>query len=389
MASSQAEIYEEIRYFERLIAENEQLIREDTAYFDRVGWNQASPGQMDGMRNKIYEWEDHIKELRARLRTIEYEESLSPEQRTLERLRRDSSILEQFIKRTNCAWNQQDWLGLLDDLRRAGFTPLDAAEVGKFLEQLAKQRLNDSEKKARETLANAEKKLQALSSQRVQEFAPNEIQSAQSNFAKAKQLVQTKSYVNYLKCTELASQVINLVQKAEDTKKRVVAERRRPYEEKLKNKESSHYSNISFIRNEYDPKIRELEKLKKQKEDKFSKFKNKPSGWLWVFAILGGYGIWWLYLSGLPIGGLLFVIPRIGFSLGGVPVSIPHILFVYLLLRLLRGVSKMVAARGIDQIEEEIKKLSKIKDDEISSAYRRFSNDPEVIELNQKIKSSQ
>jgi len=63
------------------------------------------------------------------------ESSVILEEITLERLRRDPFILDQFIKRQKGVWNNQDWLGLLDELRRAGFTSFNNAQVGQLLEQ--------------------------------------------------------------------------------------------------------------------------------------------------------------------------------------------------------------------------------------------------------------
>jgi hypothetical protein len=51
------------------------------------------------------------------------------------RLRRDPSLLDAFVRRQNGSWDHQDWLGLLDQLRNAGFAPIDEARVGCLLEQ--------------------------------------------------------------------------------------------------------------------------------------------------------------------------------------------------------------------------------------------------------------
>ena len=60
-----------------------------------------------------------------------------PEQRddATARLRRDPSLLDAFVRRQNGSWNHEDWLGLLDQLRNAGFAPIDEARVGCLLEE--------------------------------------------------------------------------------------------------------------------------------------------------------------------------------------------------------------------------------------------------------------
>jgi uncharacterized Zn finger protein (UPF0148 family) len=51
------------------------------------------------------------------------------------RLRWDPSLLDAFVRRQNGSWNHEDWLGLLDQLKNAGFAPIDEARVGCLLEE--------------------------------------------------------------------------------------------------------------------------------------------------------------------------------------------------------------------------------------------------------------
>ena len=46
-----------------------------------------------------------------------------------------SPIIADFVKRTHCEWNHQDWLALLGEIKEKGFDPIDSDQVGLLLEE--------------------------------------------------------------------------------------------------------------------------------------------------------------------------------------------------------------------------------------------------------------
>jgi hypothetical protein len=50
-------------------------------------------------------------------------------------------VLANFVKKTNGAWDHQGWLGLLASLKKKGYEPIDADQVGLLLEQKKAQYL--------------------------------------------------------------------------------------------------------------------------------------------------------------------------------------------------------------------------------------------------------
>ncbi|MCG3157727.1 MAG: hypothetical protein DKINENOH_04363 [bacterium] len=307
--------------------------------------------------------------------TYDYKSYVSPEQSTLERLRRDPSILDQFLKRRNGVWDHRDWLGLKDDLKRAGFVPFNDKDVGELLEQ----RKNVPEKQARESLSKVEKKLQAFLPSQVQKFAPNEVQAAQNDLNQAKQFFQNLSYVNSLKSIEFSERAIQQIQKIEQ----LLAERRRPFEEKLREKQNALDRNISSTRKNYNKQIRQQEDLERQNESKLSKYEsNKPGCGLWIISWLGGVGLVVLLGSNKEF-------MRTHGDTNAFAYIIPAVLILYVVLRLLREIPKMSAKSDLANAKEQIKRISEKRDAEIDRVRKNFDNDFEVIELNQKIKNLQ
>ena len=47
----------------------------------------------------------------------------------------ETPIIADFVKRTHCEWNHQDWLDLLAKIRAKGFDPIDTDQVGLLLEE--------------------------------------------------------------------------------------------------------------------------------------------------------------------------------------------------------------------------------------------------------------
>ena len=52
-----------------------------------------------------------------------------------------SPIIADFVKRTHCEWNNQDWLALLAEIKAKGFDPIDSDLVGLLLEERRAQLL--------------------------------------------------------------------------------------------------------------------------------------------------------------------------------------------------------------------------------------------------------
>ena len=52
-----------------------------------------------------------------------------------------SPYVMNFIKRKNGNWNHQEWLDFLADLKKNGFDPIDADQVGLLLEERKAQYL--------------------------------------------------------------------------------------------------------------------------------------------------------------------------------------------------------------------------------------------------------
>ena len=58
----------------------------------------------------------------------------SPEDANLKKLAR-TQIPMSFVKRQNGAWNHQDWLAFLEEIKAKGYDPIDTDKVGLLLEE--------------------------------------------------------------------------------------------------------------------------------------------------------------------------------------------------------------------------------------------------------------
>ncbi len=58
----------------------------------------------------------------------------SKEEMNLKKLAK-SSVLMNFVKRSDGRWNHEQWLGLLDDLAKKGYKPIDSNQIGLMLEE--------------------------------------------------------------------------------------------------------------------------------------------------------------------------------------------------------------------------------------------------------------
>ena len=67
-------------------------------------------------------------------RTLKAKANRSPEEANLKKLTR-TQIPMSFVKRQNGAWNHQDWLTFLEEIKAKGYDPIDTDKVGLLLEE--------------------------------------------------------------------------------------------------------------------------------------------------------------------------------------------------------------------------------------------------------------
>lgn len=240
---------------------------------------------------------------------------------------------------------------------------------------------DDAEKKAKESLAKAEQKAEAILSSQVQKIVPNEVQAARNYLEQAKQFFQTHSFVNFQKSIEFSDRVIQEIQKVG----KLLADLRQPLEQKLNEKESVLYKKLSSITDKYNNEISHYEELKRRGESKLREYEGKKPGCgLWIVS----------FLIGVVLVSFLREIPSAKQVMRSI--TNPYLfiaLFILVPYGILRLVfysgPKMSAESNIESAKSRIQELTSRKEKELETLRRSFENEFEIVEVRQKIKSLQ
>lgn len=96
------------------------------------GRTEQNPAEMTAAAKRQSDIREHVAD--AISGNDDSERNIPPEEVAMIRLAADPAILDNFIRRQNFYWDHQAWLGLLDELERAGYAPFNPDRVGLLLE---------------------------------------------------------------------------------------------------------------------------------------------------------------------------------------------------------------------------------------------------------------
>jgi hypothetical protein len=127
-------------------------------------------------------------------------------------------------------------------------------------------RMNEAENEARWSFEKAVEVMKKAPLKRCEEFAPNEVQSAEVTFAKAQELFEARSYFGLRQSIELFQECKEKALSAEVIAKNALAKLRAPYEEKLDQKKKELDRDYSSVHANHDYKIEKYESIIREGE---------------------------------------------------------------------------------------------------------------------------